>query len=196
MFKAIWLSILKITEQHLYDGMTLKELIYAAIVHDDNTAGNLLLNEIGGPRGFVNQLRNLGDGSTHAERYELELNEVYPGDKRDTTTPESFGSVFEIFVSGEGFRQTSYDYFIQILKENTVQNSLIRQATPPNYEVGGKIGTGSYGVINVLSFIKSKDTDKTPIIWAIYSKKVEENSQQSKELITQVAAVLSDFYTL
>lgn len=186
----------KITAQHLCDGMTVKELIYAAIVHDDNTAGNLLLSEIGGPRGFVNELRKLGAGSTYAERYELEINEVYPGDKWDTTTPEAFGSVFEILVSGDNFQQTSYDYFIQLLKENTDQNSLIRKSIPYNYEVGEQIGSGSYGVINVLSFITPKDSDKIPMVWAVYSKKAEENSKPSKELITQVASVLSEFYTL
>lgn len=38
-----------ITEQHLVDGLTIRELCDAAIRYSDNTAGNLLLDDLGGP---------------------------------------------------------------------------------------------------------------------------------------------------
>ncbi|WP_407229613.1 serine hydrolase [Escherichia coli] len=39
-----------VTEKHLTDGMTVRELCSAAITMSDNTAANLLLTTIGGPR--------------------------------------------------------------------------------------------------------------------------------------------------
>ena len=39
-----------VTEKHLTDGMTVRELCSAAITMSDNTAANLLLTTIGGPK--------------------------------------------------------------------------------------------------------------------------------------------------
>jgi beta-lactamase class A len=77
-----------VTKAHLKDGrMTLRDLCAAAIEQSDNTAGNLLLDVIGGPSGPTNFARSLGDGMTRLDRKEPELNSAIPGDERDTTTP-------------------------------------------------------------------------------------------------------------
>ena len=77
-----------ITEAHLKDGgMTLVALCAAAIEQSDNTAGNLLLDAMGGPPGLTNFARNIGDQFTRLDRKEPELNSAIPGDERDTTTP-------------------------------------------------------------------------------------------------------------
>src|SRR5262245_63018259 len=77
-----------VTKAHLNDGgMTLGALCAAAIEQSDNTAGNLLLDTIGGPGGLTNFARSIGDGMTRLDRKEPDLNSVGPGDKRDTTTP-------------------------------------------------------------------------------------------------------------
>jgi beta-lactamase class A len=72
-----------ITKAHLGEGgMTLGALCAAAIEQSDNTAGNLLLDAIGGPSGLTNFARNLGDSTTRLDRKEPELNSVNPGDAR------------------------------------------------------------------------------------------------------------------
>src|SRR2546430_3680274 len=79
-----------VTKEHLKDGgMTLGALCEAAIEQSDNTAGNLLLDAIGGPAGLTNFARDLGDRVTRLDRKEPELNSAIPGDERDTTTPAS-----------------------------------------------------------------------------------------------------------
>src|SRR6266704_2643904 len=78
-----------VTKAHLKDGgMTSGALCEAAIAQSDNTAGNLLLDAIGGPAGVTNFARSLGDQVTQLDRKEPELNSAIPGDDRDTTTPE------------------------------------------------------------------------------------------------------------
>jgi beta-lactamase class A len=67
--------------------MTLGALCAAAIEQSDNTAGNLLLDAIGGPVGLTNFVRTIGDEMTRLDRKEPELNSAIPGDERDTTTP-------------------------------------------------------------------------------------------------------------
>ncbi len=42
-----------ITEKHVEDGMTVGDIAAAAIQYSDNTAGNLLLRQIGGPKGLT-----------------------------------------------------------------------------------------------------------------------------------------------
>lgn len=81
-----------ITEKHVSTGMTLRELSDATIRYSDNTAGNLLFKELGGPKGFESALRQLGDHVTTSERYETELNEATPGDVRDTSTPKALAT--------------------------------------------------------------------------------------------------------
>src|SRR5438876_4339844 len=77
-----------VTKAHLKDGgMTLGALYAAAIEQSDNTAGNLLLDAIGGPVGLTNFVRSIGDEMTRLDRKEPELNSAIPGDERDTTTP-------------------------------------------------------------------------------------------------------------
>src|SRR4030095_13066953 len=64
-----------VTKEHLIDGgMTLGALCEAAIEQSDNTAGNLLLDTIGGPVGLTNFARSIGDETTRLDRKEPDLN--------------------------------------------------------------------------------------------------------------------------
>jgi len=77
-----------VTKAHLKDGgMTLGALCAAAIEQSDNTAGNLLLDTIGGPIGVTKFVHSIGDEMTRLDRKEPELNSAIPGDERDTTSP-------------------------------------------------------------------------------------------------------------
>jgi len=76
-----------VTEKHLTDGMTVRELCSAAITMSDNTAANLLLTTIGGPKELTAFFAQHGDHVTRLDRWEPELNEAIPNDERDTTMP-------------------------------------------------------------------------------------------------------------
>ena len=57
-----------VTKAHLKEGgMTLGALCEAAIEQSDNTAGNLLLDAVGGPPGVTNFARSLGDQITRLD---------------------------------------------------------------------------------------------------------------------------------
>src|SRR4029453_14613148 len=71
-----------VTKVYLKDGgMTLGALCAAAIEQSDNTAGNLLLDTIGGPVGLTNFVRTIGDEMTRLDRKEPELNSAISGDE-------------------------------------------------------------------------------------------------------------------
>ena len=79
--------------------MTVAELCAAVVTKSDNAAANVLLNGIGGPQGFTQFMRSLGDKITRLDRKELDLNENRPGDERDTTTPRAMvDSMLRIFT--------------------------------------------------------------------------------------------------
>ena len=68
-----------VTKAHLKDGgMLLAALCAAAIEQSDNTAGNLLLDRIGGPVGLTSFARSIGDKITRLDRKEPELNSAIP----------------------------------------------------------------------------------------------------------------------
>ena len=51
-----------VTEKHVDTGMKLGEIAEAAVRSSDNTAGNILFNEIGGPKGYEKRLGIWGIG--------------------------------------------------------------------------------------------------------------------------------------
>lgn len=55
-------------------GMTVSDLCAAAVELSDNTAGNLLLAAIGGPKGLTEFARSIGDPVTRLDRTEPTLN--------------------------------------------------------------------------------------------------------------------------
>jgi beta-lactamase class A len=77
-----------ITSERVGAGMSLRELSDAALRYSDNTAGNLIVAELGGTAALDHALEGLGDTVTQVDRTEPDLNEAAPGDARDTSTPE------------------------------------------------------------------------------------------------------------
>ena len=91
-----------VTKAHAGDGgMRLGDLCAAAIDWSDNTAANLILSVIGGPNGFTQFARSLGDEKTRLDRNEPSLNTAIPGDPRDTTTPLAMARDIEAVLIGE-----------------------------------------------------------------------------------------------
>ncbi|OLD90306.1 MAG: hypothetical protein AUG81_02980 [Verrucomicrobia bacterium 13_1_20CM_4_54_11] len=106
-----------VTKEHLKDGgMTLGALCAAAIEQSDNTAGNLLLDAIGGPSGLTNFVRSLGDRVTRLDRIEPELNSAIPGDERDTTTPAAICSDIQRLLLGDAFGSNGATNDIAIMR--------------------------------------------------------------------------------
>ena len=90
-----------ITKAHVAEGgMTVGDLCAAAIDWSDNTAGNLVLQSIGGPAGFTQFARSLGDEVTRLDRNEPTLNEATPGDPRDTTSSRAMAASMQKVLVG------------------------------------------------------------------------------------------------
>jgi beta-lactamase class A len=174
-----------VTEKHVDTGMTLRELSDASIRYSDNTAGNLILESIGGPQGFKEVLRQIGDDVTEPERTEPELNYVEPGETRDTSTPKALAKSLEAFTLGDILTEEKKNLLNDWLKRNTTGDALIRTGVPEGWTVGDKTGGGSYGTRNDIAVIRPPDGD--PIILAVLSSREEADAEYDDELIAKAA---------
>ncbi|MBM7542714.1 class A beta-lactamase [Amphibacillus cookii] len=172
-----------ITENHIDSGLTLKELSDASIRYSDNTAANLIFHEIGGPEGFKEGLRAIGDNVTEPERIEPELNDVEPGDIQDTSTPEALAKSLQQFTLGDALPNDKQALLIDWLKRNTTGDALIRAGVPEGWEVGDKTGSGSYGTRNDIGIIWPPDRD--PIILSVLTSKEERDAEHDDALIAR-----------
>src|SRR5262249_47253115 len=93
--------------------MTVRALAEAAQKVSDNPAANLLLKQIGGPAGFTQFFRDLGDQITRSDRFEPEMNRWKEGDDRDTTTPAAMAATVSKILTGDVLRPASRDLLIQ-----------------------------------------------------------------------------------
>ena len=157
-----------VTKAHLKDGgMTLGALCAAAIEQSDNTAGNLLLDAIGGPAGLTNFVRSLGDHVTRLDRKEPELNSAVPGDERDTTTPAAMCADMQQLLLGGVLSESSRRQLEDWLQHNETGALMIRAGVSKTWSVGDKTGRCGNGATNDIAIIWRPG--HAPILLVIYS---------------------------
>ncbi|MGC5311482.1 class A beta-lactamase [Micromonospora zamorensis] len=177
-----------ITEQHVATGMTLRAIADAAVRYSDNTAGNLMLRHLGGPQKFEKELREVGDKVTDPARYETELNEARPGDRRDTSTPRALAGSLRAYAVGDALDPADRDILNGWLRGNTTGGELIRAGVPDGWVVGDKTGSGGYGTRNDIAVIWPPD--RAPIVLAVLSSRDEKDAEYDNALIAQATEVV------
>jgi beta-lactamase class A len=171
-------------------GMTLGALCAAAIEQSDNTAGNLLLNAIGGPTGLTNFARTLGDRATRLDRIELELNSAISGDERDTTTPAAICSDMQRLLLGDALSEASRRQLEDWLQRNETGGLMIRAGVPKNWIIGDKTGRGSNAATNDIAIMRPPG--RGPILLAIYSVGSTATPNDRTAAIAEVAKIVAE----
>jgi beta-lactamase class A len=147
-------------------GMTVADLCAAAIDWSDNTAGNLILESIGGPAGFTEFARSLGDPVTRLDRNEPTLNESLPGDPRDTTSPRAMAGTMQKVLVGDALSDASRSQLQTWLIGDKVGGKRLRAGLPPSWRIGDKTGTGDRGSTNAVAIIWPPG--RAPLIAMVY----------------------------
>src|SRR3984885_3473409 len=156
-----------IAKAHVAEGgMTVADLCAAAIDWSDNTAGNLVLQSIGGPAGFTAFARSLGDKVTRLDRNEPTLNEATPGDERDTTSPRAMAADMQKVLVGDALTDASRSQLQSWLIDDKVGDRRVRAGLPPSWGVGDKTGSGDHGTANTIAIIRPPD--QASILAAVY----------------------------
>jgi beta-lactamase class A len=168
-------------------------LCAAAIEQSDNTAGNLLLNVIGGPDGLTQFVRSLGDDVTRLDRIEPELNSAIPGDERDTTTPAAMRSDMQRLLLGDALTESSRHQLEDWLQHNETGGLMIRAGVPKNWTVGDKTGRGANGATNDIAIIRPPD--RAPLLLAIYFVGSSAPADDRAAAIAEAARVSAEFFS-
>ncbi len=175
-----------VTEKSVGTGMTLAEVADAAVRFSDNTAGNLLLESLGGPEGLDRRLDEVGDDVTVVSRWETALNEGIPGDDRDTSTPRALASTLREYTLGATLDADERELLTGWLIGTTTGDTLVRADLPPDWVVGDKSGAGGHGTRNDIAIVYPPDSD--PLVIAVLSTRGIADAEYDDRLIAEAAA--------
>lgn len=179
-----------ITEQHVDDGMTVAALCAAALDYSDNTAGNLLLDLIGGPAGVTGFARSIGDAVTRLDRRETALNDWSPAELRDTTTPAAMGHNLRALTLGGALHRADRERLTGWMRASTTGDTRIRAGLPAGWTVGDKTGSSSsYGAANDIAVVHPPTG--APLIIALYTNRNAADAPYRNELIATATTTLA-----
>lgn len=182
-----------ITSKNLPTGMNIGDFCAATIAYSDNTAMNLLLKEIGGPKAVTAYARSIGDNEYELDRFEPELNTALPGDLRDTTTPSAMEESLKKLVLGNVLALSQRNQLQTWLKNNTTGDTKIRAGVPKNWVVVDKTGSGDYGTTNDIGIIWPPKC--SPIVIAVYYTQNKKDAKANKNIIASATRILVDEFS-
>ncbi|WP_439380579.1 class A beta-lactamase [Amycolatopsis lexingtonensis] len=179
-------------EKHVGTGLSLRDAIDAALRYSDNTAANLLFRELGGPAGLAAALRGIGDTTTHVDRIEPGLNDLAPGDVRDTSTPRAMAADLRAFALGTVLPAAQRTFYTDTMRANRTGDAVIRAGTPAGWTVADKTGTGEYATRNDIAVVWPPG--RAPIVLAVMSDRKTEDAEHDDRLLAQAAKLALDAY--
>lgn len=176
-------SYAPVAKQHLaHGGMTVQALAEATQTTSDNTAANLLLGLMGGPAGFTQHLRDLGDPITRLDRLEPAMNLVPLGEQRDTTTPAAMARTTALMLTGTALSAASRQRLANWMVATQTGLRRLRAYAPAGWRVGDKTGTAmAPGMVDkyndVAVFWPPAPTGRAPLIVAAYYDSAKAHEQ-------------------
>ena len=189
--KDLLVTYSPITEKKLApETMTLGELCHAAVSYSDNTAGNLVVEALGGPAAFTSYMRTIGDETTRLDRKEPELNEALPGDLRDTTTPNAIVGSLRKILLGDVLSASSRVELTQWMLDDQVAGALLRASLPSDWKIADKTGAGGYGSRSIVAVIWPPA--KPALVVGIYITQTNASTSISNQAIARIGTVLKE----
>lgn len=182
-----------VSERRVRRGMSPAELCEATIRHSDNTAANLILAEIGGPRGFTAALRALGDTETRSVRIEPEMSDVAPGDLRDTTTPRAFAGDLRAFLLGDALPEDRRALLTGWLSRPVALSAEIRGGFPEGWTIHGKTGTTVNAARNYIAV--AHPPAGAPVALAVLTQRADPAAGTDDTLLAEAVSRLTEALT-
>ena len=170
--------------------VTVEEACDAAITLSDNTAGNIVLEAIGGPKGLTEFLRKIGDEYSRLDRIEPDLNEATPGDPRDTTTPHAISTALANLLTTDALSPGSRGQLEAWMVNDRVADALFRSRLPEGWGIGDKTGAGGHGSRGFIAVIRP--TDQRAVFAAVFITETTESIAARNSAIAEIGAKLFD----
>ncbi|SCD77013.1 beta-lactamase class A [Streptomyces sp. TverLS-915] len=179
-----------VTEKHAGTGLSREALCDAAIRYSDNTAANVLLADLGGPRALGALVRTAtGDRVTRMERVEPLLSRWTPGETHDTTTPRQLTANLRAYTLGDVLAAPERERLTGWLRANTTGDATIRAGVPKGWTVEDKTGTGSYhGARDDIAVIRPPG--RAPLVLTLLSYRDERTAEADDKLLAEATQVV------
>jgi len=171
-------------------GMMMAEICEAALTLSDNTAGNKVLESIGGPSGLTEFARSIGDEVTRLDRWETDLNEALVGDERDTTSPNAMTQTLRELLLGDTLSGNSKQQLQDWMIANKTGDAKLRAGLPLNWVVGDKTGGGENGTMADVAIIWP--ASRQPLFVAVYMTETAASFDDRNAGIAEIASSLRE----
>ena len=174
-------------------GMTIGELCAAAVTLSDNTAANLLLASVGGPKAVTSFCRNLGDDVTRLDRTEPTLNyHDTPDDERDTTTAAAMLGNLRQLLFTDVLTAASKSQLAAWLIANKTGDARLRAGLPKTWLVGDKTGTNGDKDGNANDIAILWPSERAPILVTAYCEIPKIAAKERDAVIAEIGRIASE----
>ncbi len=192
------LSYSPFTRPKLSEGASLRELARATQETSDNTAANILLQELGGPAALTAFWREIGDPTSRLDRIEPALNNVPLAEVRDTTTPAAMARTIAGLVFGDVLPEAERATLRQWMADTSTGLRRVRAGLPEEWRAGDKTGTSFWpgmGSLYVdIGFVEPPD--RAPLTFATYLRARETHGAidaAAEATLAKIGDVIVDF---
>lgn len=165
--------------------MTWAEVLDAALRLSDNTAANLLAQDLGGPAGVTEVLRGWGDDVTRVDRLEPDLNGAVPGDERDTSTPRVLAGHLRALALGDRLDAGARDRLVGWMRSSETGAALVRAGVPDGWTVADRSGGAAYGSRHDLAVVWPPSG--APVVLAVMTSRETEDAEGRDALVADAA---------
>lgn len=179
-----------VLEKFINKDITFKKLIEATMLYSDNTANNIIIEELGGYKEVNKRLKSLDDKTTKPSRMEPELNNYDPKNNRDTSTPQAFGKTLNKLINDGRLSKENKAFLIDLMINNKSGDTLIKKGAPKNFKVADKSGQAiTYASRNDVALVYPKGESK-PIVLVIFTNKEGKTDKPNDKVVSETAKVV------
>ncbi len=196
------MAVSPFTTSRLDQGATMLELAEFTQKYSDNAAANILLGRLGGPAALTRFWRSIGDETSRLDRTEPSLNNVPPGEVRDTTTPHAMAMTVEKILFGDVLSAQNRALLQQWMVDTPTGARRVRAGLPESWRAGDKTGTsivptigGIYVDIGFASPAGVAD-QRQALTFATYFRTIRPQTDMdpaSEDVLAQVGRVIAQF---
>jgi len=181
-----------ITEPLIGERISLRQACSATMIMSDNTAANIVLTAIDGPKALTQFLRSIGDEVTRLDRMEPELNEAAYGDVRDTTTPIAIVSTLNSILFDEMLSQESKNQLKQWMIDTRITGALFRSVLPEGWSIADRSGAGGNGSRGITAIVWPEQD--SPVIISVYLTQTDTSLSQRNKVIADIGREIFSAY--
>ena len=150
-------------------GQPVRSLMRRMLVHSDNRATDILLNDLGGPRALHNWLQQSGISGLRVDRSIAQLlsDKRDLWDRRDSSTPRAMVELLRRIYKAELIKPQSRNYLMDLMAQCETGKNRMKALLPSGTPVEHKTGTLN-GLTDDVGFITMPDGHRIAV--AIFAR--------------------------